>query len=97
MKIIWSPLAVERLENIYNFIYGDNTAAANKMIESILNKVEKLSKYFERGRIVPEAGREDIREIFEGEYRVIYRIEAKRIVILTIRDFKQLLPGKDIG
>lgn len=97
MKIVWSPLAVERLENIYDFISGDNITAANKMIESILNKAEKLSKYFERGRIVPEAGRKNIREIFEGEYSVIYRIEAKRIVILSIKNFKQLLPGKDIG
>lgn len=97
MKIIWSPLAVERLENIYDFISGDNITAANKMVESIINKVNKLSNNFERGRIVPEAGREDIREIFEGKYRIIYRIETKRIVILAIRNFKQLLTGQDIG
>jgi plasmid stabilization system protein ParE len=97
VKIIWSPLAVEGLENIYDYISRDNITAAEKTVESILMKVEKLSKFFERGRKVPEAKRDDIREIFEGEYRIIYRIETKRIVILTIRNFKQLLPDKDLG
>ena len=66
------------------------------MIERIFKKVESLSKFPERGRIVPEANREEIREVFESEYRIIYRIEQKRVFILSIRNFKQLLPNKDI-
>jgi len=96
VKIIWSPLSVERLENIYDFIAGDNLTAAEKTVESIFMKVEKLTQFSERGRKVPEVKRDDIREIFEGEYRIIYRIETKRIVILTIRNFKQLLPDEDL-
>lgn len=67
------------------------------MIERIFSKVEKLSEYPERGRKVPEANREEIREIFEGEYRIIYRVEPKRIFVLSIRNFKQLLPDKELG
>jgi plasmid stabilization system protein ParE len=96
VKIFWSPLAAERLEDIYEFISIDNTTAAKKVVERIFKKVESLSKNPERGRKVPEANREEIREVFEGEYRIIYRIESKRISILTIRNFKQLLPDKDI-
>ncbi len=50
-----------------------------------------------RGRKVPEVNREDIRELFEGEYRIIYRVEAKRIFILTIRNIKQILTDEDIS
>ena len=96
MKISWSPLAVERLEDIYEYIAIDNNSAAQKMVNSIFKKVETLSKNPKRGRKVPEASREEIREVFEGEYRIIYRVESKKIFILTIRNFKQLLPGKDI-
>jgi toxin ParE1/3/4 len=96
MKISWSPLAVERLEDIYEYISTDNNSAAQKLVKSIFNKVESLSKNPDRGRKVPEANREEVREVFEGEYRIIYRIESKRIFILTIRNFKQLLPDKDI-
>jgi len=97
VKIFWSPLALERLEYIYEFISKENASAAQKLISKIFKRVESLSKYPERGRKVPEANRKEIREVFEDEYRIIYRVEAKKIFILTIRNFKQLLPGKDIG
>ncbi|MBI3125913.1 MAG: type II toxin-antitoxin system RelE/ParE family toxin [Ignavibacteriales bacterium] len=96
MKIFWSPLAVERLESIFEYISKDDRVAANKIIERIFKKVESLSKFSERGRKVPEANREEIREVFESNYRIIYRLDAKKLFILTIRNFKQLLPEKDL-
>jgi toxin ParE1/3/4 len=96
MKIIWSPLAGERLDKVYEFIAQDNTSAAQKMVNRIIKKVDTLSKNPERGRKVPEANREEIREVFEGEYRIIYRFETKKVIILSIRNFKQILPKKDL-
>jgi plasmid stabilization system protein ParE len=34
---------------------------------------------------VPELDRDEIRELLFGEYRVIYRLDPKRIVVLTVR------------
>lgn len=96
MKIFWSPLAVERLEDIFEYIAKDDSSAASKMIGRIFKRIETLSKFPERGRKVPEANREEIREIFEGEYRIIYRVDSKSINILTIRNFRQLVPDKDL-
>ena len=86
MKIIWSPLAAERLDKIYEFIAQDNAPAAQKIVNTIIRKVDSLSKNPERGRKIPEVNREEIREIFEGEYRIIYRIESKKVDILSIRN-----------
>lgn len=96
MKVIWSPLSFERLEDIYEFIAKEDSSAANKLIKRIFLRVESLTKNTERGRKVPEVNRNEIREIFEGEYRIIYKIEPKNIIILTIRNFKQLLPQTDL-
>jgi len=96
VKIFWSPLAVERLEDIFEYLSKDNRAAAQKLVERIIKKIDSLSKFPERGRKVPEINREDIREVFEGEYRLIYRISSKKVFVLTIRNFKQLLPDKDL-
>lgn len=96
MKIIWSPLATEKLEDIYDYISVDNKLAAQKVVEKIFKKVESLAKNPERGRKVPETNRDEIREVFEGEYRIIYRIESKKVSILTVRNFKQLFSEKDI-
>lgn len=96
MKIFWTPLAAERLENIFEYISKDDNIAAYKMIDKIFKKVESLSKFPERGRKVPEANREEIREVFESSYRIIYRVNKKRIYVLSIRNFRQLLPDKDL-
>lgn len=96
MKIVWSPLSFERLENIYEFISDKDTVAAKNLINRIFEKVESLNRFPERGRKVPETNRNDIREIFESEFRIIYKVETKRVVILTIRNFKQFLPKTDM-
>ena len=88
-------MAVQRLEDIFDYIALDDTVAAQKMIEKIFKRIETLSKHPERGRKVPEADRDEIREVFEGEYRIIYRLDSKKVFILTIRNFKQLIPPKD--
>jgi len=87
VRIFWSPLAVDRLENILEYISKEDEFAAHQMITKIFKRVETLSKHPERGRKVPEANREEIREVFEGEYRIIYRVESKQVLVLTIRNF----------
>lgn len=96
MKIYWSHLAVERLEEIYEYISQDNITATQSLVDNIFTKVESLLNNSERGRKVPESNREEIRELFEGEYRIIYKLESKKLYILTIRNFKQLLPDEDL-
>ncbi len=44
MKIVWSPLAGERLDKVYEFIAQDNTSAAQKMVNRIIKKVDTLSR-----------------------------------------------------
>lgn len=96
MKIVWSPLSFERLENIYEFISDKDPVAAKNLINRIFERVESLNRFPERGRKVPEINRDEIREVFVSEYRIIYQIEPKKISILTIKNFKQLLPKMDI-
>ena len=71
MKIVWTQLAVEKLEEYADYIALDKPMAALKWAESIQNSVNKLSKFSQIGRIVPEIRRMDIRELIEGNYRII--------------------------
>ena len=96
MKVIWTEQAVNKLEEFADFIALDNPRIALKWTETIRNSVNKLEHFPQIGRKVPEIKRNDIREIIEGNYRVIYRIEPERIAILTIRNCKQLLSEGDV-
>jgi toxin ParE1/3/4 len=96
MKIIWSPLAIERASEIAEYIAQDKPSAAEKWINTVFSKVEQLQSSPEIGRVVPEIRNDQFRELIYGNYRIIYRIEKTQISILTIRHGKQILPIDEI-
>ena len=96
MKIIWSPLAIERTSEIAEYIAQDAPSAAKKWAETLFYKVQLLKTSPNSGRIVPETNRISIRELIYGNYRIIYRVEEKQLSILTVRHGKQILPTEEI-
>jgi plasmid stabilization system protein ParE len=92
MKIIWSPLAIDRASEIADYIAQDKPSAAKRWINKVFAKVEKLKSSPQIGRVVPEISDNKFRELIYGNYRIIYRMEIKQISILTIRHGKQILP-----
>jgi len=96
MKIIWSPFAHQRVDEIADYIASDNIAAAVKWVNSIYKSVKRLKDFPNSGRVAPEVGKQNIREIFLGNYRIVYRIEKNAIYILTVRHGKQLLPVEEL-
>lgn len=96
MKIVWSPLAIDRASEIAEYIAQDKPSAAEKWIYTIFAKVDQLSSSPEIGRIVPEIRNDQFRELIYGNYRIIYRIEKRQISILTIRHGNQILPIDEI-
>ena len=96
MRIVWSPLAMDRASEIAEYIASDKPSAAENWINTIFTKVEGLESSPEIGRIVPELNNRQIRELIYGNYRIIYRIETEQVSILTIRHGKQILPTEEI-
>jgi toxin ParE1/3/4 len=96
MKIVWSPLAVDRVSEIAGYIAQDNPVAAESWINTVFKKVEDLKAFPESGRIVPETDNKTIRELIYGHYRIIYRLEEKRLSVLTVRHGKQVLPVDEV-
>lgn len=96
MKIIWSPLSLDRVTEIARYIAQNNPSAAKKWVGTLFDKVKLLKSSPQAGRVVPETHSDDIREILYGNYRIIYRLEEKKVSILTVRHGKQILPIEDI-
>ncbi len=96
MRIIWSPLALERVNEIADYIAEDDAKAARLFLIDIFGAVARLESLPNSGRVVPEVKHPNIREIIFGNYRVIYHVERKRVSILTVRHGKQRLPLKEV-
>ena len=85
MKLFWSDVAEADLDNIYDHIARDVPYYAELFIDRLIEATDKLQDHPRIGRQVPEAGyRDDIREIILQGYRIIYRITAEGIYILTV-------------
>jgi len=96
VKIIWSPLAVDRISEIAEYIALDNPVAAEKWVDDIFDSVKQLKQFPNSGRMIPELQLENFREIIFGNYRVIYRVDENQVSILTVRHGKQVLPVDEI-
>lgn len=95
MKVVWSPLALEKLEASAKFIALDKPSAANKWVNDIFDRTDLLGSQSELGREVPELLGSNYREVIFGSYRIIYKVENE-IKILTLRNSRQLLSLDDI-
>lgn len=96
MRLVWSPLALDRVEEIFEYIALDRPQAARDWVGGLLDAVHTLVMFPEKGRVVPEVGRADIRELIYQRYRVIYKLEPKRVAVLTVRHGRRILDLKEV-
>ncbi len=96
MKIVWSKESLQQLIEIENYISRDNPERAVQFINRLIDRAEKIKDYPYKGRVVPEFSINEIREVFEKNYRIVYRISEKQIEILTVFEGHKLLKSSDI-
>ena len=97
MRVVWSPLAEERAVEAFEQIARDRPSAAVRWLERLLERVGSLASFPDRGRAVPELQRPDVRELVVKPYRVIYRRDPKRVVVLTIHHGRREFDPEEVG
>jgi len=90
-RITWTALAIEDLKNIYNYILNDSKIYADRIVEKIMARVDQLAYFPRAGRVVPEFENESLRELIEGNYRIIYKLTAHKISIIRIHHAARLM------
>jgi toxin ParE1/3/4 len=95
-KIEWARSAVNDVKSVRDYIARDSEAYAERFVQKIVEAVEKAGAFPRVGRRVREADADDIREIVFGNYRIIYRDEEARVLVLMVihgaRDLTQVSP-----
>lgn len=91
LEVKWSPEATEDLESIAEYIARDSEYYARAIVTEILSVSRSINEFPLIGRIVPEIGDENIRERFIYSYRLVYRVEPERILIVAVIHGKRLL------
>lgn len=83
-RIDWTARALADLEAIADYIERDDVDAAQRWVLRLMEAAEKVATLPASGRRVPEFGREDLREVLVGAYRIIYWIHDEHIEIITV-------------
>ncbi|MFH2093868.1 MAG: type II toxin-antitoxin system RelE/ParE family toxin [Pseudomonadota bacterium] len=84
MRVRWTENAIDHLANIYEYIAFNSPTYARRMIDRITRRSEQIAEHALSGRKVPEYDAEDIREVIEKPYRVIYRIKPGQIDVIAV-------------
>ena len=85
MRVRWTQLAERRAEEAFAYIAAERPSAADRWLVRVLDRVGRLRDHPDSGRMVPEVGRAEIREVIVAPYRVMYRRDAQRVSVLTVR------------
>ncbi|MEN8245402.1 MAG: type II toxin-antitoxin system RelE/ParE family toxin [Thermodesulfobacteriota bacterium] len=91
MKLFWTETAKQDLMAIRQYISADNPTAAKRWINRLRQRARHSRHAPLAGRMLPELAREDILELIEGNYRIVYQVFDDRIVVLTVFEGHQLL------
>ena len=91
MRIEWTDPALDDLTVIRDYIAKDSPFYAHNFIERIFNTTESLIDHPKLGRPVPEAERDDIRELIYQGYRIIYRLLDEMIQVIAVIHGSRLL------
>jgi plasmid stabilization system protein ParE len=91
MKLTWTARARTRLAELHDYIAQDSKPRALAMVDRILDRAEMLVVAPRSGVRLKSFVDDEVRELLERPYRIIYRVSATSIEILTVKHYRQRL------
>ncbi|MBM4313385.1 MAG: type II toxin-antitoxin system RelE/ParE family toxin [Deltaproteobacteria bacterium] len=90
--ITFAASAVRDLDEIRDWYDAQQAPRAGKQqIEGIIYAAERLVDFPESGRIVPEFGMVNLREVIHPPFRIVYRLDRNRVRIVRVWRSERLL------
>lgn len=96
MKLHFSPEAVADIIEYEALVRRENARAAEKWTDLVFRKADRVARFPESGRIVPEFDRPDLREAIVGSHRLVYRIRRKTIQVVRVFHSARLLRASEM-
>ena len=97
MKIVWTPVAIDRAAEEAAFIARDKPEAAKRWLGGLFAAVDRLASFPLSGKRLPELPSSEYRQLVYKSHRVVYRISDDLLAILTVRRFKQQIRRDELS
>jgi len=91
-EVVWAEPAVNDLKAIVEHIAKDSKAYAERFALKVVQAARRLKSFPQSGRVVPEFGDRNVRELIYGSYRLIYVVRSSTCyVVALVHGSRQLL------
>lgn len=84
MNVHWTETAQDHLDAIHAYIARNSTEYALRMVDRLTRRSQQIADAPLSGRRVPEYDLDQIRELIEGAYRIIYHIKPDQIDVIAV-------------
>ena len=84
IRVEWTLSAISDLTSVYEHIESDSPRYALRVVDRLTERTEQLAAFPMSGQMVPEYQREEIREVIEYSYRIIYHFNDQQISIIAV-------------
>jgi plasmid stabilization system protein ParE len=91
-RVSFAPSAIINLEEIRSW-YADQQVpeVGERLLREIVDAVVGLADFPERGRMVPEFGLTQVREIIHPPFRIVYRLDEERVRVVRVWRSERLM------
>jgi toxin ParE1/3/4 len=94
-ELIWSYKAIQTIEEVRAFIGLGSQRMAQQWARSIIKRIEHLKRFPLQGRVIHDAGT-TVRQVFFGDYRIVYEVHTTHLTVLIIRHTKRRFRRREI-
>ena len=86
MKVLWTDAAVAQLEAIHDYVAQTSPEYARRIVDRLTKRSIQIGVFPFSGRMVREYELNEVREVIEGSYRIIYLIkeDEDQIEVLAV-------------
>ena len=84
MNVHWTETAQDHLDAIHAYIARNSAEYALRMVDRLTRRSQQIADAPLSGRRVPEYDLDQIRELIEGAYRIIYHIKPDQIDVIAV-------------
>jgi addiction module RelE/StbE family toxin len=84
VRVLWTDAALNQLEAIRDYLWQTSPDYARRVVERLVNRSGQIAAFPRSGRMVPEYEIDEVRQVVESSYRLIYLIKEEHVEILAV-------------
>ena len=91
-RVTFADSAVRDLQQIRDWYAGQDVPdVGQRLVGEVVARAERLADFPESGRVVPEFGSPQLREVIHPPFRIVYRLDPERVRVVRVWRGERLL------